>query len=106
MEEFQETYEMLDGLMVRLRNECKKYLETKLNDHHGNIKFSDMDDSVCVTYDGGNHPEYASNAFSEVHGVFRRGNKIYLNTEDCDEYEIDRVDTLDLFGVCDFISNM
>ena len=26
-----------------------------------------------------------------------------LDTEDCDEYSIDRIDTVELLGVCDFI---
>jgi len=60
--------------------------------------------SVCVTYDGGRHPEYASNAYSEVYGAFIKDNRIYLDCEDSDEYDIDRIWNVDeLTDVLDFL---
>ena len=60
-------------------------------------------DIVCVTYDGGNHPEYAANPYSQVYGIFlnEKDNEIYLNIEDADEYCLDRVDSvLEVYNIC------
>jgi hypothetical protein len=61
---------------------------------------------VCVTYDGGNHPEYASNAFSTVNGVFinRRG-VISLNIEDCSDYELEDVSWEDVYNIAEYLKN-
>ena len=66
------------------------------------LVFDEMDEEIydeytnnmytSVSYDGGNHPEYASNCFSEVHGAFLdEDGEVYLIIDDCDEYEIRRV---------------
>ena len=102
---FQKTGEQVSDLLRKLRNNCINYLKRKLNEGE-TIDLTEMEDdcgSVCVAYDGGNHPEYASNVFSTVKSVFKKDGKIYLCTEDCDKLELDRVDTMDLYGVCDFI---
>lgn len=46
----------------------------------------------CVTYDGGRHPEYDANPFSDVKAVFLKGDEIFLDTEDCEEYSVSRLD--------------
>lgn len=39
--------------------------------------------SLCIGYDGGNHPEYASNMFSEVESIkIGSSNQILIETED------------------------
>ncbi len=39
--------------------------------------------SLCIGYDGGNHPEYASNMFSEVEAIkVDDSNEIVIKTED------------------------
>lgn len=64
----------------------------------------DVDTFVCVTYDGGNHPEYASNICSMVFGVsITEKNKIELAIEDCDEYEEYRVLTDELIDVANVL---
>lgn len=57
-----------------------------------------------VAYDGGRHPEYASNAFSQVSGAFLEDGKIYIICEDCDEYSVDRIWSLDeLIAILDML---
>lgn len=53
----------------------------------------------CVVYDGGNHPEYASNAFSDVICVYIKDDKVYLETEDTDEYSIVNLSASELYEV-------
>jgi len=61
---------------------------------------------VTITYDGGRHPEYATNAFSEVFGVYLDNNKIFIDCEDCDAYSIDRIWSLDeVIAICDVLRN-
>ena len=55
-------------------------------------------------YDGGNHPEYASNMYSAVEGFELNENNIIVFTiEDSDCYETGRVLTDDLIELCDAI---
>ena len=53
-------------------------------------------DGFCVSYDGGNHPEYASTMASSVTGIGRDDKHIYLITDDCDYLIIERLITCDL----------
>lgn len=41
-------------------------------------------ENISVAYDGGNHPEYASNVFSEVERVYVREDRLFVETEDAD----------------------
>lgn len=41
-------------------------------------------ESISVNYDGGNHPEYGSNVFSEVERVYVREDRLFVETEDAD----------------------
>lgn len=64
----------------------------------------DMNDAnISVIYDGGNHPEYASNLCSSLFYVYIKEENVYLNIEDNAEYDIDRVDTMDLLTICEWI---
>jgi len=54
-------------------------------------------ESYCyLTYDGGNHPEYAANLVSQCYGVGKKNGKVYFRIEEDEEYEIDRVLNIDL----------
>lgn len=106
MKKFQVMWNKISAELKELRKECINYLTEELNkpEHKNGISCETEDGcSVCVTYDGGNHPEYASNAFSTVKGVYMKNGEICLDTEDCGEYYIDNVCTTELLGVCDFI---
>lgn len=108
MQKFQIMWNKISKELKELRQECVNYLMEQLNkpEHKDGISCEIEDGtSVCVTYDGGNHPEYASNAFSTVKGVYLKNGEIVLDTEDCSEYYIDDVCTTELLGVCDFIED-
>lgn len=87
--------------------ECKKYLERTLKEHDGRIDFADengtLDDRPCVTYDGGRHPEYNTNAFSSVYAVFLKDGDIMLETEDDFEYSISRIDWDEVYCVAEYV---
>lgn len=55
-------------------------------------------------YDGGNHPEYASNMYSAVEGFELKGDKLVFTIEDSDSYDITRVLTDCLIELCDAIA--
>ena len=52
-----------------------------------------------VVYNGGNHPEYDSNAYSNVECVYLKDGEVYLDIEDASGYNIDRINAESLFDV-------
>lgn len=103
MEKFIELGEKIEDLNIELRKECVNFLKEILKDEIPLVLLTDDDETsfyVSVTYDGGNHPEYASNAYSMVYSVWMKDEQIYLELDDCDEYGIDRVETMELYNVC------
>ena len=109
MEKFQKTANKWFKLQNELRKECIEFLEKalKANNNHLEWDDSELDSSVCVTYDGGNHPEYASNAFSTVTGIdLNERGEITLDIEDDSKYDIENITTEELYDVCDFVDNV
>lgn len=103
-EEFHKAVDQYAKTATKLRNICIKYLTDALKLNDGNIDWENIElpEYVSVPYDGGNHPEYASNVFSTVYGVFFDKEKdICLKTEDCDRYYISDVTT---DGLADLVS--
>lgn len=107
---FEKTFEKFAELNKQLYNECCDYLRETLKENGNRIDLQSVEEEgyapVCVTYDGGRHPEYDANPYSQVYGVFlnEEDNEIYLETEDCDEYSLDRVDcVLEVYNVCSLI---
>ena len=109
MEKYQKTFEEINPLLKRMREECFEFLNRALSENPDGFDLQDYADKVgmvCVTYDGGNHPEYASNAFSQVLSVTKRKDgSVIFETED-DDIEADSLDTIEIAGVCDVISQM
>lgn len=112
MEKFEiigkEVIERLD----QLRKVCTVFLEESLKEFNGAISLVNSDnefvnyDVVCCTYDGGNHPEYAANPYSNIYRVKLRGdNDIRLDIEDTDDYDISNISTLELYFLCLYISD-
>jgi hypothetical protein len=101
-------YESIIPAQRGIRKKSEKYLQMALAEHGGSIDFNDYDpeEFVSVPYDGGNHPEYASNAFSVVNGVFinRRG-VISLNTEDCSDYELEDVSWEEVYDLAEYLKD-
>lgn len=109
MEKFQELANEWISLQGKVRKECIKFLKKTLkgNDNHLDWDDDDLDASISVGYNGGNHPEYASNMYSTVSGIdLDENGDITLDIEDDPRYYIDDVSTEDLYYVCDFVDNI
>lgn len=103
-----------DNLKLIIRDYLKGVLEVRENKQ---LIFSDIDEdygynfgNATISYDGGAHPEYASNAFSEVYGLgislsgYDEG-EIYFMIDDSDHYEISRVWSVDeLIDIADMVA--
>ena len=70
------------------------------------VDFVENEVYCYLTYDGGNHPEYASNLVSQCYGVGKKDGKVYSRIEECDEYEIDRVSDIDLDSIVYELTNI
>ena len=112
MIDFSKTEKKMDTIIPviqEIRLESIRYLKEVTEKNNGYFDLTEYDDdygSVCVTYDGGNHPEYASNAFSTVQAVKVEDDTLLFETEDTDWYDTDNVDTFELFGVASFIDEI
>lgn len=68
-----------------------------------NFLLDSGDRNIAFAYDGGNHPEHASNMYSAVEGFALDNDTIVFILEDSDYYEESRVLTDDLICLCDAI---
>lgn len=106
-------------MLKNVKDECLAYIKGELEKAKDNyISFLDKDgepiggDMVCVTYLGGHYPEYASNAFNMVKGVFlkwhegRKETLIMLDTDDDDEYYIGNIEVGEIYDVALFLYNL
>lgn len=115
----EKTIQLWNELQPKI-NEVKKnsldYIKAELEKAEDNyISFLDEDGEpiggnwISVTYDGGHHPEYASNAFDMVKGVYlkyqegRKEKLIMLDTEDDDEYYIGNINWDEIFSVAEYL---
>ena len=99
-----------------LRKSCIEYIRGVLKGLNGKIIILDpnsMDEDmqgkfegVTVPYDGGSHPEYNSNCFSQVKAVYLKDNDIYLEIEETDEYSIDNIDIQDVESIAELIKSI
>lgn len=98
------------------RMNCADYLKwavkkygKKDTDANGKVTFTlefdtEYDDqNITIAYDGGNHPEYASNCYSSVYAVRLCLDDITFYIEDSNDYDLDRVETADLLTICEAI---
>lgn len=101
-----ELREEVNDTLTKIRKESLRYIKKMLKKYNGSIDFSELED-VClpsVCYDGGRHPEYDTNAFSSVFSVFLNAdNEVCLEIDDCDEYEISRINWDEVFEIGKFI---
>ena len=110
MEKFQKVLEEWVKVNKELYETSKEFIERKVKENGGRIEF-DYDEieklglvNPTITYDGGNHPEYASDAFSYLWGAFiDEQGVLNLIIADCDEYEVDRVNASDLADAAAFL---
>ena len=99
-----------------LRKSCIEYIRGVLKGLDGEMIVLDpksMDEemqdefqAVTVPYDGGNHPEYNSNCFSQVNAVYLKGNDIYLDIDETDEYSIDNIDIQDVENIAELVKSI
>ena len=90
-------------LIASIRRQSIKIIMELLSDAENNTIEISEENMISVPYDGGNHPEYASNCFSNVNSVYLENDVIYLDIDDCDEYEIDRVNSEDVFNIAEVL---
>lgn len=87
--------------MSKARTSCTEYITEKVKKNGGEIVFdTDYDDeNITIMYDGGNHPEYASNCFSYLTRAYIDDDELTFEIEESDAYEADRVTTDDLMVI-------
>lgn len=105
MENFEKTAQKLSTILPQLKKECIDFLTKKLRENGNKLSWDscEIGEFVSVCYDGGNHPEYASNVFSLVEGVFIEDDDIYLNIEEDGKYPINNINTTELLDICNYI---
>ena len=114
--DFMERYHNWAEIGRNLRKSCIDYIRWVLKGLGGEMIVLDpksMDEemqdefqAVTVPYDGGNHPEYNSNCFSQVNAVYLKGNDIYLDIDETDEYSIDNIDIQDVENIAELVKSI
>ena len=114
--DFMERYYNWAEIGRNLRKSCIEYIRGVLKGLDGEMIVLDpksMDEemqdefqAVTVPYDGGNHPEYNSNCFSQVNAAYLKGNDIYLDIDETDEYSIDDIDIQDVENIAELVKSI
>ena len=114
--DFMERYHNWAKIGRNLRKSCIDYIRGVLKGLDGEMIVLDpksMDEemqdefqAVTVPYDGGNHPEYNSNCFSQVNAAYLKGNDIYLDIDETDEYSIDNIDIQDVENIAELVKSI
>lgn len=114
--DFMERYHNWAEIGRNLRKSCIDYIRGVLKGLDGEMIVLDpksMDEemqdefqAVTVHYDGGNHPEYNSNCFSQVNAAYLKGNDIYLDIDETDEYSIDNIDIQDVENIAELVKSI
>ena len=114
--DFMERYHNWVKIGRNLRKSCIDYIRGVLKGLDGEMIVLDpksMDEemqdefqAVTVPYDGGNHPEYNSNCFSQVNAAYLKGNDIYLDIDETDEYSIDNIDIQDVENIAELVKSI
>lgn len=87
-----------------LKDICNRRVDKKISLE--NLKEYLDENNECypvISYDGGNHPEYATNMYSTVDGFRLENDTVIFDIEDSSDYSDDRVMTDDLIDLCDVI---
>ena len=114
--DFMERYHNWAEIGRNLRKSCIDYIRGVLKGLDGEMIVLDpksMDEemqdefqAVTVPYDGGNHPEYNSNCFSQVNAAYLKGNDIYLDIDETDEYSIDNIGIQDVENIAELVKSI
>lgn len=90
----------------KARKSCIEYITRVVKEHNNIIRFdTDYNDEIlCVSYDGGGHPEYASNCYSDVYNVHIDNNGcLCAKIEDCQDYDFERINTEEVMMIAEAI---
>ena len=108
MKELITKYEELRNQMTDVCNAAIDYLSGVVKER-GVINFDDFGldtcEYPCVTYDGGNHPEYNAYPYATVYGASFKDGEVCLDLgeEYTDEYALYRVPWYEVFDIAEFI---
>ena len=100
MDKLNKIYAEWEKLNYELFQESKDYIKECLSKTIDNSVSLD-ECNICVTYDGGNHPEYDATPFSHVERVYCENGNVYIDTEDCNRYDINNITADDCFCIAD-----
>ena len=90
---FKQIVELNDKIteqLTVLRNESLDYIKRTLGEN-GVAVFDNGAETLTITYDGGNHPEYAAYPYAVVNSIYSEGGNIYLDLEEDDRYYIGNI---------------
>ena len=96
----------LECVMTESAKVFKKYVKTILTEVHNNEVEVYEGCNYCVTYDGGRHPEYDANPYSQLQRIYLKDGKIYVETEDADGLEFDYLDIIDQKTVAECVADI
>lgn len=116
MKKVKELIGKYNDVKCELRKEFEESLTRLVKEKGGVIDFTDEDGDfyddaqVAISYDGGNHTEYASDCFSNVYDIhLNKNGKLAVCLEEDDDYEIERIwsvdELIDIFSQVEFVLN-
>lgn len=118
MEKWKETEKRFVEIQKELRADCEQYILDCIKQKYGTNELNnstqyylhiiedEYEGRPMIAYDGGRHPEYASEMYNEVYGVgLDEKGQIYIDTEECENYAISRTNTDDLVMICHALVN-
>ena len=99
---FEVAFDKWEKVEEELYQDSENYIKSQLEVLPNNEIVIDYDNCTyipSVVYNGGNHPEYDSNAYSNVECVYLKDGEVYLDIEDASEYNIDNINAEALFYI-------
>lgn len=107
MNKFQETFNKWAEVNTQLHNDCTAYLKEVLAKLPNNaVEIDNETAPCCITYDGGNHPEFDANPYSQVERVYLNYGRVYIDTEDADGIMGDYINAMELHEVANAVEAM
>ena len=98
MDKLNKIYEEWQKLNGELFQESKDYIkECLLNTIDGSISLEEC--CVCITYDS--EYKYDANIHSRVERVYLKNGNVYVDTEDCAQYDIYNIAASELFCIAE-----
>lgn len=99
MDKLNKIYEQWQKLNNELFQESKDYIKKCLSTIDNSISLDEC--NVCVTYDA--EYQYDANLHSHVERVYLKNGNIYVDTEDCYQYDIENITASELFDIAESV---